>query len=49
VPTMIAGIYGMNFDAMPELRWTWGYPASIALMAAIDIWLFSRFRKAGWL
>ena len=49
VPTMIAGIYGMNFEAMPELRWTWGYPASIALMAAIDIWLFSRFRKAGWL
>jgi magnesium transporter len=49
VPTMIAGIYGMNFEAMPELHWTWGYPASIALMAAIDIWLFTRFRKAGWL
>jgi magnesium transporter len=49
VPTMIAGIYGMNFDVMPELRWQFGYPASIALMAAIDIWLFTRFRKAGWL
>jgi magnesium transporter len=49
VPTMIAGVYGMNFDTMPELRWTYGYPAVIALMAAIDAWLFWRFRKAGWL
>jgi magnesium transporter len=49
VPTMIAGIYGMNFEHMPELDWTWGYPASIALMAGIDLWLFTRFRKAGWL
>ena len=49
VPTMIAGIYGMNFEHMPELDWTWGYPASIALMAGIDIWLFTRFRKSGWL
>jgi magnesium transporter len=49
VPTMIAGVYGMNFDTMPELRWTYGYPSVIALMAAIDAWLFWRFRKAGWL
>jgi magnesium transporter len=49
VPTMIAGIYGMNFEHMPELDWAWGYPASIALMAGIDLWLFTRFRKAGWL
>jgi magnesium transporter len=49
VPTAIAGIYGMNFEHMPELDWTWGYPASIALMAGIDLWLFTRFRKAGWL
>jgi magnesium transporter len=49
VPTMIAGVYGMNFEAMPELQWTWGYPLSIALMAAIDVFLFFRFRKAGWL
>jgi magnesium transporter len=49
VPTMIAGVYGMNFDTMPELRWTYGYPSVIALMAGIDAWLFWRFRKAGWL
>jgi len=49
VPTMIAGIYGMNFQHMPELGWTFGYPVAIGLMAAIDGWLFWRFRKAGWL
>jgi len=49
VPTMVAGVYGMNFEHMPELRWTFGYPLSIALMAAIDGFLFVRFRRAGWL
>ena len=49
VPTMIAGVYGMNFEHMPELRWSLGYPVSIALMAVIDGFLFFRFRKAGWL
>ncbi len=49
VPTMIAGIYGMNFDAMPELRWAWGYPVVVGVMVVIDVWLFWRFRKAGWL
>jgi len=49
VPTMIAGVYGMNFKHMPELDWSLGYPVSIALMAGIDAFLFSRFRKAGWL
>jgi len=49
VPTMIAGIYGMNFSNMPELSWGFGYPLSIAVMAAIDGYLFYRFRKAGWL
>jgi magnesium transporter len=49
VPTMIAGVYGMNFKHMPELDWTLGYPVSIALMAGIDAFLFTRFRKAGWL
>ena len=49
VPTMIAGIYGMNFEHMPELNWAFGYPLSIAVMAAIDGYLFYRFRKAGWL
>jgi magnesium transporter len=49
VPTMIAGVYGMNFKHMPELDWTLGYPVSIALMAGIDAFLFTRFRKTGWL
>ncbi|MEW5864570.1 MAG: magnesium and cobalt transport protein CorA [Pseudomonadota bacterium] len=49
VPTMIAGVYGMNFRHMPELDWTLGYPLAIGLMAAIDAVLFWRFRKAGWL
>lgn len=49
VPTMIAGIYGMNFENMPELSWGFGYPLSIAVMVAIDGYLFYRFRKAGWL
>ena len=49
VPTMIAGIYGMNFEHMPELKWTFGYPLTVGLMAVIDVWLWWRFRKAGWL
>lgn len=49
VPTMIAGIYGMNFTHMPELSWPWGYPTSLGAMVAIDIYLFRRFRRAKWL
>ena len=49
VPTMIAGVYGMNFEHMPELKWAWGYPFSLAMMVLIDVVLFLRFRKAGWL
>jgi magnesium transporter len=49
VPTMIAGVYGMNFEHMPELRWPIGYPITIAVMVVIDAFLFWRFRKAGWL
>jgi magnesium transporter len=49
VPTMIAGIYGMNFEHMPELKWMFGYPVTLAVMAGIDVYLFRRFRKAGWL
>jgi magnesium transporter len=49
VPTMIAGLYGMNFEHMPELRWSFGYPLVLAIMAAIDVILFLRLRKAGWL
>jgi magnesium transporter len=49
VPTMIVGIYGMNFEHMPELRWRLGYPLTLLAMAAIDVYLFYRFRKSGWL
>ncbi|HJQ62466.1 MAG TPA: magnesium/cobalt transporter CorA [Burkholderiales bacterium] len=49
IPTMIAGIYGMNFEHMPELNWTLGYPLAVGTMAAIDGYLFYRFRKAKWL
>ncbi|MGH8688081.1 MAG: magnesium and cobalt transport protein CorA [Burkholderiales bacterium] len=49
VPTLIAGIYGMNFRSMPELGWTLGYPLALGVMATIDGYLFYRFRKSGWL
>lgn len=48
-PTLIAGIYGMNFQHMPELKWTYGYPMALLIMVAIDFYLFLRFRKSGWL
>ena len=49
VPTLIAGVYGMNFDHMPEIKWLFGYPMALALMLGIDMYLHRRFRKAGWL
>jgi magnesium transporter len=49
VPTMVAGIYGMNFRHMPELDWTFGYPLTIGAMLLADIYLYFRFRKAQWL
>jgi magnesium transporter len=49
VPTMIAGIYGMNFEYMPELGWKFGYGLTVAVMAVIDGYLFYRLRKAKWL
>lgn len=49
VPTLIAGIYGMNFEDMPELHWRFGYLATLLLMGAIDGYLFYRLRKAKWL
>jgi magnesium transporter len=49
VPTLIAGIYGMNFRHMPELDWNVGYPGTLATMAGIDFYLWYRLRKAGWL
>jgi magnesium transporter len=49
VPTLIAGLYGMNFEHMPELRWAFGYPVAVGGMLAVDAYLFFRLRKAGWL
>ena len=49
VPTMVAGIYGMNFDHMPELRWTYGYPAVLALIAIVCVGLIRVFRRNHWL
>ena len=49
VPTLIAGVYGMNFTHMPELEWEFGYPFAIWLMVILDAILFWRLRKAGWL
>ena len=49
VPTLIAGVYGMNFDFMPELKWSMGYPLALLLMFGVDFLLFLRFRKVRWL
>jgi len=48
VPTLIAGIYGMNFDVMPELSWSAGYPFALALMAGAVIAAITFFRSRGW-
>jgi magnesium transporter len=48
-PTLIASIYGMNFDVMPELTWEWGYPFAIALMIISAVLPLVYFRKRGWL
>jgi magnesium transporter len=49
VPTMVAGIYGMNFDQMPELHWRFGYPTVLVLILVACLLLYRRFRQAGWL
>jgi magnesium transporter len=49
VPTMIAGIYGMNFTDMPELGWRYGYPAVLVAIVVICLALYRGFRRAGWL
>jgi len=49
VCTAMVGIWGMNFDHMPELRWTWGYPMALGLVASAALFLHWRFRRAGWL
>jgi magnesium transporter len=47
--TFIVGVYGMNFEFMPELREPWGYPAVLALMAAVTFVIYRWFRRRGWL
>ncbi|MFF4589433.1 magnesium/cobalt transporter CorA [Streptomyces sp. NPDC001388] len=49
VPTMIAGIYGMNFDHMPELHWLWSYPAVVLVMAVLEVLLYRLFKRRGWM
>ncbi|MFE7131677.1 magnesium/cobalt transporter CorA [Streptomyces sp. NPDC057638] len=49
VPTLVAGVYGMNFEHMPELGWTWGYPGALLLMAGVVFGLFRLFKRRGWL
>ncbi|MGB3184348.1 MAG: magnesium and cobalt transport protein CorA [Ornithinimicrobium sp.] len=49
VPTLMAGIFGMNFEHMPGLQWTWGYPLSLVFMAGICVALYRAFRRSGWL
>jgi magnesium transporter len=49
VSTALAGIWGMNFEVMPELQWEWGYPVALGLIAAAAGLLYRRFRRAGWL
>ncbi len=48
VPTLIAGVYGMNFAHMPELQWEAGYPLAVGVMVAVDAVLYWRFRRARW-
>ncbi|WEV25446.1 magnesium and cobalt transport protein CorA [Streptomyces sp. 71268] len=49
VPTMVCGLYGMNFDHMPELGWSYGYPVVLASLVALCVLLHRAFRRSGWL
>jgi magnesium transporter len=49
VPTMVAGIYGMNFEFMPELKTPLGYPLTLAGMLLICGWLYRHLKRLGWL
>ena len=49
IVTAFAGVWGMNFKAMPELEWKYGYPMAIAVMVAVCLYLHRRFKRAGWL
>jgi magnesium transporter len=49
VPTMVCGVYGMNFDHMPELHWTFGYPLVLGVISIACLVLHRGFRRNGWL
>ncbi|MGA7280141.1 MAG: CorA family divalent cation transporter, partial [Acidimicrobiia bacterium] len=49
IPTLLAGIWGMNFEHMPEISAIWGYPVALGLMAVICVLLYNLFKKSGWL
>ena len=49
VSTLIAGVYGMNFEHMPELGWLFGYPFALGIMAVSSVFLYLNFRRRGWL
>jgi magnesium transporter len=49
VPTMVAGIYGMNFKHMPELGWSFSYPLVLAIILTVCLYLYWRFKRSGWL
>ena len=49
IPTAIAGVYGMNFEHMPELSWTFGYPLCLAFMGGLCLYTLRRFKRSGWL
>ena len=49
VPTMVFGLYGMNFQYMPELKWRFGYPLVLVVVALVCLYLYRRFTRAGWL
>jgi magnesium transporter len=48
-PTLVAGIYGMNFEHMPELSWHFGYPFALMLMLVVAVSLYMIFKQRGWL
>ncbi|HMV38016.1 MAG TPA: magnesium/cobalt transporter CorA [Plasticicumulans sp.] len=49
VPTVVFGLYGMNFDKMPELHWHYGYPAIVVATFLVCVWLYLRLKRTGWL
>jgi magnesium transporter len=49
VGTLVAGVYGMNFDHMPELHWRYGYAWALGLMATSALLLYRVFKRSGWL